>query len=592
MKKHRNGARIGLQNRAAGLLSGLSAFLAAGLSGASALEVAGFGRPARAAAAVLALVSAAAGLRAFGALRRSRGPVVRAGESADPENGMVDLARLAASASGDRTLAWHVDLLEALNQDIALLQRSAVKFDLFSSDILFSAQHLSGLARRDLEMLTRLRGQVVEFFEDQSRTNEELGRLRERMAGSAETASRLARTAAESRSELSLLVDLSRDAAREARDGREGVAATGSAAAELERLLSRLAQTARKESEEADRIAESLAGIADIVERTHILATNASIEAARAGTRGAGFAVIAAEVRNLSEASRKALEDIGKVLGSVTTGIRESGTLSGQVASHSEKLDRSLSRTRSSFDAIDARIREVEDRLSRFDGIFEEQAEGSSQASESAAGAAGLLDGFASSFREQTTAYEAILEAARESETSVQDAERSARVLAQLAGYLKNGGLDRNRVLRRYRADGDIAQGRLGRRERREELLYNLEIFDSRGEPLGHLGDLSPSGLLLVSPGRIDPGTRLSLSLLLPITAEGERRVPLSVTVRRVEEDCGYFRYGCSLDDPVGASGQVEEILRGLSLGAVAAPGQSAAAPDSCVEEAEEAEEV
>ncbi|HOX11324.1 MAG TPA: methyl-accepting chemotaxis protein [Spirochaetia bacterium] len=589
MKKHRNANRT----ERPVLAAALTAILAAG-SAATGLAVPGLGRPAAAASAALALLAAAVGLRAYVSVRKaSRGDAALQAASSDPERGALDLVRLAAAASEDRSLAWHARLLETLNQDIALLQRSAVKFDLFSSDILFSAQTLAGLARRDLEMLTRLRGQVTEFFEEQARTNEELGQLRERLTGSAELAARLARTASDSRSELSLLVDLSREAARDARAGVEGVEATGEAASGLERLLDRLNQAARREAEEADRIAESLARIADIVERTHILATNASIEAARAGARGSGFAVIAAEVRNLSEASRKALEDIGKVLGSVAAGIRESGALSAQVASHSEQLDRSLSRTRSSFEAIDGRIREVEGRLARFDEVFSEQAEGSNRSSASAGQAASLLEGFAVAFRERTETYEGILEAARESETSVHDAERSARVLAQLAGYLKNGGLDRNRVLRRYRADGDLAQGRLGRRERREELLYNLEIFDPEGASLGHLGDLSPSGLLLVTPGRIEPGTRLALSLALPITAEGERRVPLSVTVRRVEEDGGLFRHGCSIDDRERAAGQVEEILRSLSLGAVSAPGLPAAGAGSPgAEEVEEAEEV
>ncbi len=591
MKKHRNTNRT----ERPVLAASLAAILAAG-SAAVSLAVPRLDRPGTAAAGVLAVLAAASGIVALIDLRRTaRRLAALDPEEGDPERGAIDLARVAASAADTRAAGFHARLLESLNEDIALLQRSAVKFDLFSSDILFSAQNLAGLASRDLEMLTNLRRQVVEFFEEQSRTNEELGLLRERMAGNADLASRLARTASESRTELSGLVDLSRETARDARSGKEEVEATGEAASELEGVLARLNQAARREAEETDRIADSLSRIGDIVERTHILATNASIEAARAGARGSGFAVIAAEVRNLSEASRKALEDIDKVLRSVMAGIRESSALASQVSSHSEKLDRTLTRTRASFEAIDGRIREVESRLERFDGVFSEQAEGSGRSSASAGEAASLLEGFTAAFRERSETYEAILEATRESETSVHDAERSARVLAQLAGYLKNGGLDRNRVLRKYLVDGELAQRGLGRRERREELLYNLEVFDSDGSPLGHLGDLSPSGLLLVSIRRLEPGTRLSLTLALPITAEGERRVSLAVTVRRVEEDCGHFRHGCSIDDRADAAGQVDEILRSLSLGAVSAPGLSPTAPAaSCSEpeEVEEAEEV
>ena len=530
-------------------------------------------------------LSLSAAVLCLAAILRGRGttqvPVNPERESGTPETDNIDLARLAEgngkTGRNGRRPEWSC-LVESLNEDMALLQRSSVKFDLFSSDILFSAQNLSSLASRDLELLTSLRRHVMEFFDEQARTNEELGLLRERMTGSSELASKLAGEAAESRKELSDLVNLSRESARDALAGRDEVEATGGAAAELGKGLARLEGSARREAEETDRISESLARIADIVERTHILATNASIQAARAGSKGSGFAIIAAEVRNLAEASRKALEDIDKVLRSVTAGIRESSSLSAQVFAHSENLGRSLTRTRSSFDAIAARAREVELRLERFDGMFSGQMEGSTRSSDSAREAAARLDGFTADFRGRSEAYRAILEATRESEVSIHDVVRSARVLAQLAGYLKNGGLDRNRVLRRYRTDGDIRQRRLGRRERREELLYNLDILGGDGELLGHLGDLSHSGLLLVSSLKFEPGTRLSLRLELPITAEGERSVPLSVTVRRVEDDCGHFRHGCSIDTPEASAGQIDEVLQSLSLGGVAAPGRDASA--------------
>jgi hypothetical protein len=43
---------------------------------------------------------------------------------------------------------------------------------------------------------------------------------------------------------------------------------------------------------------------------------------------------------------------------------------------------------------------------------------------------------------------------------------------------LKAGGSDRNRVLRKYRVDKNAEQKKYERKERREDLLYNLEVFD------------------------------------------------------------------------------------------------------------------
>ncbi len=107
----------------------------------------------------------------------------------------------------------------------------------------------------------------------------------------------------------------------------EGGAAVTEAIGHMEIIRVEVMAIAEKVSDagrKAEQILESVDSIQEIAEETHLLALNASIESAAAGEFGKRFAVVASEVRRLSERAREFTEEIQVVVNEVHASTKES----------------------------------------------------------------------------------------------------------------------------------------------------------------------------------------------------------------------------------------------------------------------------
>ncbi len=100
------------------------------------------------------------------------------------------------------------------------------------------------------------------------------------------------------------------------RDTVQGMESLRESMSEMEKRFKRL-------GERSQEISSAVNLINTISERTHVLALNASMQAATAGEAGRGFAVVAEEVQRLSDSSRQATAQIAQLVSNIQAETNE-----------------------------------------------------------------------------------------------------------------------------------------------------------------------------------------------------------------------------------------------------------------------------
>ena len=147
-----------------------------------------------------------------------------------------------------------------------------------------------------------------------TRTAENTEQLAATVASASEEASTNVQSVASATEELTGSVDeISRQVQESSKIAAEAVK-------QAERTDARIGEL----SQAASRIGDVVKLITAIAEQTNLLALNATIEAARAGEAGRGFAVVASEVKALAAQTAKATDEIGTQIAGMQTATQES----------------------------------------------------------------------------------------------------------------------------------------------------------------------------------------------------------------------------------------------------------------------------
>jgi methyl-accepting chemotaxis protein len=242
------------------------------------------------------------------------------------------------------------DEVGELARSIGVFQDAMRRNDELTRTIIDEAQTR---ARRQDQLageIDRFGGEVEATLADLGRIADQMAAASTQLAGAADQASRRADSAAAASGEASGNV---RDIASAAEE-------LSSSVMEIDRQVSHSNTIAAKAVGEAERtnaeikaLDEAAKRIGDVVklitaiaEQTNLLALNATIEAARAGEAGRGFAVVASEVKALAGQTAKATEEISAqiaglqqatvrsvdAIGTIQRTIREVGDITATIA--------------------------------------------------------------------------------------------------------------------------------------------------------------------------------------------------------------------------------------------------------------------
>lgn len=216
------------------------------------------------------------------------------------------------------------------------------------------------------QQATRVKDTASANSEAVARQMEESGQINEAMAQMVEAVHEVTESAHR-------VSDSAGTAESDTEKGREVVADTVATINQLATEIAGAVEVINRVSADSNNISQVLVEIKAIAEQTNLLALNAAIEAARAGEQGRGFAVVADEVRSLSQRTHKSTEEIEEMISRLQNGVKDA--VSAMTNSHevTETTVRKSSEVTEALDRIARGISTIVDMSHQIAQAAEEQ---------------------------------------------------------------------------------------------------------------------------------------------------------------------------------------------------------------------------
>jgi peptide/nickel transport system substrate-binding protein len=162
--------------------------------------------------------------------------------------------------------------------------------------------------------------------------------------------------------------ELAAEVARTTDAGSQLVAETAGSVRKIKEAIDAATETIARLGKRSERIGEDTNVINEIADRTHLLALNAAILAAQAGSQGRGFRIVADEIKELSERTPASTREIQDAIAAIRDDVAEAierVAVGGQRADEgvdlASRASALLSEIRDKTDAASQRIRVIAD---------------------------------------------------------------------------------------------------------------------------------------------------------------------------------------------------------------------------------------